>query len=151
MSAYRERAAGYLREGVGGVNIEKVLTLALLGAAVFIGYKIVKAGAAGAKFAGDALNVVKAGTDAVGSALGQGLYDIFHPNETEQITSTDYMVYFPDEKVFKTVNSLAVDLDGGFAIKGKFYDLVILKTPQIMTHPVSGKPFTFSKVAKRVL
>jgi hypothetical protein len=148
-SAYAGRASGYLREGYGGVNVEKILTYAVLAGVVYFGWKIYKGTKAVADFAGDAGTVLKAGTDAVGGAIGRGLYDLFHPDQDYSGVS-GYVTYFTDSKTVAYVDKKALDADGGFAVKGKFYDLIKMKTPVPFTYP-NGKKIATAYVAKRVM
>lgn len=149
---YASRAGGYLREGVGGVNIERVLTLLALAGGLYVGWKVLMGIRAVGNFASDAGTAAKAVTDAIGGAIGRGLYTLFHPNDPEYSGVSGYIVYFPDEKVFKYIGKEVVDKQGGFQIGGKFYDMVKLK-PEAryqIPHPVTKKPWTVALVAKRV-
>ncbi len=121
---YASRAGKYLRSGPGGVNLEQWLTYGLLGAGLFLAFKVLR-------FGSQAKDTFFAVTDAAGGAIGRGLYDLFHPSEAEQITSTDYSVYFPAEKKFHAVNSLNVDRSGQFMRSGVVYQIVVPKSKMI--------------------
>jgi hypothetical protein len=148
---YASRASRYLRQGIGGVNLEKVLTLAAIGGALYLGWKLYKAISAVGNFAGEAGKVGKAVTDAIGGALGRGLYSLFNRNDPEYSGVSGYIVFFPDQGgVFKYISKEAVSKDGFFQLGGRYYDLVKLKPEARYTvpHPVSGKPWTVALVAK---
>jgi hypothetical protein len=121
------RAGAYLRAGPGGVNVEKIV---FYGALLLGGYVVYRTVTAVSRTA----STIKAGTDAVGSAIGRGLYDLFHPNANERATSTMFGVWFPPSGgfpgAFHAVDSLDVDSSGMFKREGIKYQMLILKTPQ---------------------
>lgn len=149
---YASRASGYLRQGVFGINLEKVLTLAALGGALYVGYKLYKVAAAAGEFAGEAAGLAKKATDAIGGALGRGLYSLFNWNDPEYSGVSGYIVFLPSEGVFRYVDKTALSKDARFEVGGKSFQLVKLdpsarySTP----HPVTGKPWTVALVGRRI-
>lgn len=108
MSRSLARAAGsaaYRRvsSDFGAANVERVL---LYGAILVGGYVVLKA-----------LNIGKKVGDAItstGGAVGRAAYDLFHPSAGERAFSTQYLVWFKDEGLTHSVDSLDVNQDGFF-------------------------------------
>jgi hypothetical protein len=96
-----------------GVNFEKLLTWGAIGGVAYLLYGIYSAGSGAKK----ALN-------SLGSALGTGLYEIFHPNAVGEMLF--YTVEFPDGQRH-AVGSRDVDRSGRFTREGRRYQLVVEK------------------------
>lgn len=109
-----------------GVNFEKILTWVAIGGIGYLVYQIYSAGSA-----------AKAALNSVGSAIGTGLYDYFHPNETGEMLY--YTVEFPDGQRH-AVGSKTVDTSGRFTWGGRRYQLLVDK----------GKPTGVNKYAAPV-
>jgi hypothetical protein len=62
----------------------------------------------------------------VGSAIGTGLYDLFHKDQTGILTSKTYIVLFPDGQKH-AVDSYYVGSTGKFTYAGRAYQLMISK------------------------
>lgn len=100
---YASRAGGYLREGPGGVNLEKVATYALLALGLYIGYKVYK----GARAVGDAVGTARE----YASAGVTNAIEWFFPLDIGEMTY--YAVQFPDGNRH-AVGSRAIDSKGYF-------------------------------------
>lgn len=115
MSATR-KALGAVRYAsrTTGVNLEKWLTWVALGGVAYVVYQFVSTASA----AKDALN-------SVGSAIGTGLYEVFHPSDGQRVVSPTISFRFPDGTV-GAVEAVDVDKDGRFTYfrTGRRYQLM---------------------------
>jgi hypothetical protein len=108
------RTGGYLREGVGGVNLEKVLILGAVGFVAWQGYKLYNA-------ARKAAEAAKAAATAAGESIGGNLADWFQkaPGDTRV-----YAVRLPAAGTVTGnvgINASAIGADGTFVYKGVRY------------------------------
>lgn len=154
MKRYRERVSGYLREGPGGVNLEKWgLYASLAGGAYLLWqlYQTITNPNKGTAFEGtgvvgtaaNVMNQVSGGLpEKIGRALGGGLYSLFNPGSADRAISPTFMVYFPSENALHAIPSNQVSNGGVFSYGSQRYRIVILKTVQTMPNGVR-----FSKVA----
>lgn len=107
------RASGYLREGPGGVNLEKILFYAALLGGAYLAWKTWKLKQA-----------LAVPLNAAGSAIGGKLADWFIPTPGE---STFYNVEFPD-KSRRAVPASSVSTDGRFLMNNVLYRLAVDKS-----------------------
>src|SRR3990172_8060305 len=73
-----------------GVDFEKWLTWAAVAGVAYVGYQVYST-------VKGATDVVSGALNSLGSALGTGLYELFHPGEGTKY-SLQYRVKFPDGK-----------------------------------------------------
>ena len=103
VTRYAHRAGGYLREAPGGVNLEKVATYAALALAVYVVWKIYRAGKAVTKAAG-----------AAAEAAGEKVANVLEWIRPFDIGDMLYFaVKFPDGSTH-SVGSRQVDSNGYF-------------------------------------
>lgn len=118
MNKYASQAGRAVRYAsrTTGVDFEKLLTWAAIAGIGFFGYKI---------YSG--LSAVKDSLSSLGSALGSGLYDLFHPDQTGEMVF--YNVLFPDGQKH-AIPSRSVDSSGRFTYQGRRYQLLVDKGKQ---------------------
>ena len=95
------------------INFEKWLTWGAIAGVAYLAYQAVSTVAS-----------VKGALNSLGSALGSGLYDLFHPDQTGEMLY--YTVQFPDGERH-AVGSRTVDGSGRFTWGGRRYQLLVDK------------------------
>lgn len=123
MSTLRSRAGGYLRDA-GGVNLEKIAVYAALGFGLFLLYKAFRVGQA-------VTGAIAGATRTVGSAIGTGLYDVFHKSEKDILTAPSYVIWFPNEGKFGAVDSRGISNAGEFTRNGVKHRILAPKSPTL--------------------
>jgi len=104
-----------------GFDFEKWLTWAAVAGVAYVGYQVYST-----------VKGVKGALNSVGSAIGSGLYDLFHPNEGKKY-SLQYRVKFPDGKDHY-IFSDDIDKSGRFTWNGRRYQMLVDKGKQTGTN-----------------
>lgn len=110
-----------------GFDFEKWLTWAAVAGVAYVGYKIYST-------VSGAADVVSGALNSTGSAIGSGLYDFFHPDQTGEMLF--YTVTFPNGERH-AIGSREVDSSGRFTYNARRYQIVTKKgTSQKYATPV---------------